>query len=70
MGRVKKNGNRVGSEKDPLSHLKRLQMGIFGFHRKRLEPRVLALITKTALNGERLLEKGRSCWKEGAQSNH
>ena len=29
------------SEQDPLAHFKRLQMGIFGFHRKRLEPRVL-----------------------------
>ena len=29
------------SEKDPLSHFKRLQMGIYLiFHRKRLEPRV------------------------------
>ena len=29
------------SELDPLTHFKRLEMGIFVFHRKRLEPRVL-----------------------------
>ena len=29
------------SELDPLSHFKRLEMGIFGFSQKALEPRVL-----------------------------
>ena len=29
------------AELDPLFHFKRLQVGIFGFDRKRLEPRVL-----------------------------
>ena len=31
----------MSSEQDPLSHFKRLQMGIFGFSQRRLEPRVL-----------------------------
>ena len=31
----------MSSEQDPLSHFKRLQMGVLVFHRKRLEPRIL-----------------------------
>ena len=45
MGRVKQCGNHVCSQEDPLSHSKRLQMGIFGFTQKETGNRGVAMAT-------------------------
>ena len=43
---LRQYGNHVYSEQDPLSHFKRLQMGVFGFSEKETGPKGVATATK------------------------
>ena len=45
MGELRQYGNYVCAELDPLSHLKRLQMGIFGFLQKETGAESVAMAT-------------------------